>query len=110
MNLVLNQILIYLVLQYLSENKIETIFNSDDNINIKYEIGKVFWSRKKNIMSELIPISILDKQIDHIQQLTMEMLNLSLKWIITDTHIVLQKHLLLFEKYERISSRSNVFF
>ena len=43
-------------------------------------------------------ILVLDEQIYHMQNLTMDLENLSLKFIITEGHIFLQKNWLIYKK------------
>ena len=59
-------------------NYFETIFTSDDLVNIQYAIGKVFGyiERAYSMLEKKI---VLKEQIDLTQHLTINLVNLSLK-------------------------------
>ena len=59
-------------------NYFETIFTSDDLVNIQYAIGKVFWYIER-VYSMLEKKIVLKEQIDLTQHLTINLVNLSLK-------------------------------
>ena len=85
--------LIYMALQYLySKHEFETIFTSNDVINIQYGIGKGFGYRERAYSLGEIAYFGLNGSIEHMQHLTMDLENISLKLIIIDRHIFIHKN------------------
>ena len=75
----------------LKQHYFETIFTSNDVINIQDTIGKLFESIERLYTMGVDAYFIFRRKMDLIQHLPMDLENRSLMLIITDIHIVLYK-------------------
>ena len=71
----------------MEKHNFETIFTSDDVLNIQDAIGKGFGSRERALYMGIKYILVLEEQKYHNQHPTTDLVNQMLKLIITDINI-----------------------